>query len=216
VFAILTNLLGAEPEQQRRFFDALRPYYGRAGTGAEMMRRVESAFQDGRPLADAALDLATFGTPVRYGWDSGGYSKLLHFVYHRCHPACEPHLAIFPFQLDDVLTGAGGDYIQQIGIAGTNFTPSPLALWRTWRTELRLNTLLQPNLRRRDLASRLAVGMRIPSEGQALLVDYSQCSVRLARSIAGHAVYTLRELMLFHAEEIANRFYRDEVKMRSQ
>jgi hypothetical protein len=209
VFAILTNLLGAEPEARRKFFDAMRPYYGRRGPGAELMRRVETAFEeDGRPLADVQLDLVTLGTPVRYGWDSGGYSKLLHFVYHRCSPSCERHLASFPFQLDDLLTAAGGDYIQQIGIAGTNFTPNPV-VWRTWRTELRLNAILQPDLRRRDLAARLAVGMRIPSEGQSLLVDYSQGDLRLSRSIAGHAVYTLRELMHFHAEEVARRFYGD-------
>jgi hypothetical protein len=207
VFALLTNVLGATADAHRRFFDALRPYYRGGGPGAELLKRIETSFHsESRPLAATPLDLVTLGTPVRYGWDSCGYAKLLHFIYHRAQPACDPHVAPFPFQLDDVLTAAGGDYVQQIGIAGTNFTPHPLA-WRTWRCELRLNAILQPNLRRRDLASRLAVGMRIPSEGQSLLVDYAPGDLRLASSIAGHAVYTRREYMLFHAEEIARRFY---------
>jgi hypothetical protein len=207
VFALLTNLLGAEVELRRRFFDALRIYYGPRGPGADLLRRIESAFQEEkRPLADMPLDFVTLGTPVRYGWDSGGYARLLHFIYHRCRPECEPHVALFPFQLDDILNTVGGDYVQQIGIAGTNFTPHLLA-WRTWRSELRLNALLQPELRSRDLASRLTVGMRIPSDGKSLLVDYAHGDASLARSIAGHAVYTRREFMLFHAEEIAKRLY---------
>ena len=28
----------------------------------------------------------TFGTPIRYGWDSGGYARLLHFIHHRPAP----------------------------------------------------------------------------------------------------------------------------------
>jgi hypothetical protein len=207
VFALLTNILGADPEPRRKFFDAIRLYYGRRGPGAELLQRIEKAFHNGeRPLANTQIDFVTFGAPVRYGWDAGGYAKLLHFIYHRCRPGCEPHVALFPFQLDDVLSAAGGDYIQQIGIAGTNFTPHLLA-WRTWRSELRLNALLQPDLRSRDLASRLTVGMRIPSDGQSLLVDYAPCDATLAKSVAGHAVYTRREFMLFHTEEIARRFY---------
>ena len=35
------------------------------------------------PLRQLALDLVTFGTPIRYGWDTAGYQHLLHFVNHR-------------------------------------------------------------------------------------------------------------------------------------
>jgi hypothetical protein len=207
VFALLTNVLGAEPEARQGFFQVMRNYYGSRGPSAELLAQIQGAFEDGRrPLEKIALDLVTLGTPVRYGWDSDGYSRLLHFIYHRVRPACEPHVAALPSQLDDILCAAGGDYIQQIGIAGTNFTPHPLA-WRTWRSEMALNAILQPDLGLRDLASRLTIGMRIPSEGQSLLVNYAGEDPSLASSIAGHAVYTRREFMLFHAEEIARRFY---------
>jgi hypothetical protein len=207
VFALITNILGADEEARQKFFHAVRPYYASRGPGGDLLQRIEAVFQaDSRPLRDVALDLVTLGTPIRYGWDSSGYAKLLHFVYHRpCCPRGE-HLAAFPFGAEDLLAAAGGDYIQQIGIAGTNFAPHPLA-WRTWRAEVNLNRLLQPDLRRRDLAMRLALGMRIPHEGQTLLVDYGDQGTNLARHIAGHAVYTLRDQMLFHAEEIARRFY---------
>jgi hypothetical protein len=206
VFALLTNLLGADTEPRRWFFDAVRRYYHHR-LGAELLHRIESSFLgDARPLADTALDMVTLGTPVRYGWDTGGYAKLLHFIHHRSRPACAPHLATFPFSIDDMRTAAGGDYIQQIAIAGTNFAPHLFA-WRTWKAERNLNRLLQPGLRRRDLAARLSLGLRIPSEGQTLLVDYGPQGRNVVKHIAGHAVYTRREQMLFHAEEIARRFY---------
>lgn len=209
VFALLTNLLGADAEHRGRFFDAMRPFYGRGTAGDEMLRRIEHSFStQPRPLTDVSLDLVTFGTPIRYGWDASGYARLLHFIHHRAHPSRAEYLARFPIVLDDLLSMAGGDYIQQIGIAGTNFALHPFA-WRAWRAEASLNKLLQPGLRRRDLASRLAIGMRVPSEGQTLLVDYGQQGKNIARHVAGHAVYTRRELMLFHAEEIARRFYQD-------
>ncbi len=211
VFALLTNILGADPEPRRQFFQAIRPYYTGRGPSADLLRRVEALFEGGqRPLANTALDIVTLGTPIRYGWDTGGYAKLLHFIHHRCRPNCPKHRASFPFAPDDLLTAAWGDYIQQIGIAGTNFAP-PFLAWRTWRAEMNLNRLLQPNLRRRDLAARLALGMRIPHEGQTLLVDYGPQGINFARHIAGHAVYTRREQMLFHSEEIARRFYGCEV-----
>ncbi len=207
VFALISNILGAEPEARRAFFDAVRPYYGGYRANSALLERVEAFWnQEPHPLEDVALDLVTMGTPIRYGWDTGGYAKLLHFIYHRPCSEETTYRAVFPFAVEDVIAAAGGDYVQQIGIAGTNFAPHPLA-WRTWRAELALNRLLQPDLRRRDLAARLAMGMRIPREGQTLLVDYGPQGLNFARHIAGHAVYTQREFMMFHAEEIARRFY---------
>lgn len=214
VFALLTNILGADRECRQQFFDAVAPFY-RRGPGRELLDRVMALFENCGPEPERpgclpqggpALDIVTLGTPVRYGWDAGGYAKLLHFIYHRRSERCAEYLAEFPFRLDDLLTAAGGDYIQQIGVAGTNFAPHFFA-WGAWRAELQLGRLLQPGLRRRDLATRLALGMRIPHEGQTLLVDYGPQGLNFARHIAGHAVYTRREQMLFHAEEVARRFY---------
>ncbi len=149
----------------------------------------------------------TFGTPVRYGWDSSGYSRLLHFIYHRPVDGLPNYRAPFPPKLERVLTAADGDYVQQFGIAGTNLVPSPFT-WRSWLADSRLNELLQPGLRRTDLVERLQAGVRVPAEGSTLLVDYGPPAGNIGRHVAGHAVYTRLEWLLFHAEEVARRFYR--------
>src|SRR5207237_3861948 len=100
----------------------------------------------------------------------------------------------------------GGDYVQQIGIAGTNVAPSIFA-WRAWTADRRLNALLQPHLLARDLLARLMQGKRVPDEGSTLFVDYGPPSGGLLQHMAGHAVYTRQDWMLFHAEQVVKRLY---------
>ena len=116
------------------------------------------------------------------------------------------HLAPFPPTIDRLWTAADGDYVQQIGIAGTNFAPN-LFEWRVLLADFRLSQLLQPGLRKRDLLDRLKIGARVPDEGTTLLVDYGPGLGGLSKHAAGHAVYTRAEWLLFHAEEVARRFY---------
>lgn len=40
-----------------------------------------------------------------------------------------------------------------------------------------------------------------------MLVDYGPPEGNIAQHLAGHAVYTRKRWMLFHAEEVARRFY---------
>jgi hypothetical protein len=49
--------------------------------------------------------------------------------------------------------------------------------------------------------------MRVPTEGTTLLVDYGPPRCNVVQHLAGHAVYTRPEWMLFHAEETARRLY---------
>jgi len=105
-----------------------------------------------------------------------------------------------------VLTAADGDYVQQLGIAGTNVMPSPFA-WRSWLADRRLNRLLQANLRRLELGKWFEAGTRVPAEGTTLLVDYGPGEGNIGRHLGGHAVYTCPEWLLFHAEEVARCFY---------
>ena len=74
--------------------------------------------------------------------------------------------------------------------------------WRSWLADRRLHKLLQPGIRVRDLYDRLKLGMRVPAEGMTLLVDYGPQPGNLAQHIAGHAVYTEPDWLLFHAEQI--------------
>jgi hypothetical protein len=210
VFALATNLLAASPEHVERFFAAAEVYYRWPLFGwidIPVWQRVRQLLlQRPGPLDNIRLDIATFGTPIRYGWDSDGYEQLLHFVHRRQRRGAAAARAEFPPKPNDVLTAADGDYVQQLGIAGTNVMPSVLA-WRAWIADRRLNDLLQGDLPEKGVLERLACGAIVPDEGTTLLVDYGPARGRISDHHAGHAVYTRPEWLLFHAEEIARQFY---------
>ncbi len=85
------------------------------------------------------LDVVTLGTPVRYGWDADGYGNLLHFIHHRPVDGLPDDRAPFLPSAEDILQVKQGDCVQQLGIAGTNFTP-PAWAWRAWLADTRLGT----------------------------------------------------------------------------
>ena len=210
VFALITNLLGADDRTRNRFFGAARSYYHPRRSkvvDVPAWQRVQRLLADGvQPLADVTLDIVTFGTPVRYGWDTSGYAKLLHFVNHRPDGNRPAYQACFPPRLEDVWRAAGGDYVQQMAIAGTNIQP-PWFMWSSRLANRRLSRLVQGNVRKRDLLERLTAGVRVADEGTTLLVDYGLPEGRVGQHVAGHAVYTRPEWMLCHVEEVARRFY---------
>lgn len=73
--------------------------------------------------------------------------------------------------------------------------------------DVRLGRLLQPRIRKRKLFERLKSDTRTHDEGTNLLVDYGLPTGHIGQHIAGHAVYTRQDWLLFHAEEVARRFY---------
>ncbi|NLF72524.1 MAG: hypothetical protein GX575_26110 [Candidatus Anammoximicrobium sp.] len=208
VLALVSNLLTANDAERESFFAAARTFYQRRWGN----RIAQPAWQRVRESLDSPsvcrswpqLDMVTFGTPIRYGWDTQGYAKLLHFVYHRPRPGVPEHLTSLPRTVADVLHTADGDYVHQFGIAGSDLPPVCSGL-RSWLANRRLGRLLQPGLRRRDLLKRLRVGQRIPQEGETLLVEYPDGPA--TRQLAGHAVYTRQFWLPFHALEVARRFY---------
>ncbi|MGE3316208.1 MAG: hypothetical protein AB7O26_13915 [Planctomycetaceae bacterium] len=206
VFALLTNLIAGDPESVREFFDAARPFYWRLfGRGVDLpvwesMRTLLE--RDPRPLAERKIDVVTFGTPIRYGWETEGYSSLLHIVNHKPRDGRPVHVAAFPPTVATIQHAADGDFVHQFGIAGTNVAPGIVA-WRAFRADRALNQLLQPDLRARDIQKRLKLGMRVQSEGKTLLVDYGPAAGGPSQHHAGHAIYTDTSRMLFHAEQIA-------------
>lgn len=208
VFAIATNLLAAQAAQRESFFAAGHCYYRQRWFGGlskpvwDRVRQLLELPRASRRLPQ--LDLVTFGTPIRYGWDTDGYAKLLHFIYHRPRSGVSEHRTALPRSVEDLLHATDGDYFQQWGIAGTNLTPAGFTL-RSWLADLRLARLLQPGVGRRDLLSRLKTGQRVPGEGETLLVEYPDSPA--ARQLAGHAIYTRLTWLPFHAMEVARRFY---------
>jgi hypothetical protein len=210
VLALLTNLLGRDTAAIRLFFRASRIHYrwpliGRWDLPA--WRRVyDLLFDEARTFDASRLDLVTMGTPVRYGWDTDGYGRLLHIIHHRPVPGLPPHGCRFPPTIEDIQSAANGDLIQLIGIAGTNLAP-PVWAWRTWLADIRLNYLLQRRVPRFKLLARWQLANRIHQDGTVLLVDYGPCEGHVGQHVAGHAVYTRRKWLLFHAEQIVQHLY---------
>jgi hypothetical protein len=217
VFALMSNLLAGARDKLAAFFAAAAIYYRWPLLGLidiPIWRSVSERLLAGDKLLDASmLDIVTFGTPIRYGWDTEGHGRLLHFVNHRPADGLPAYRAPFPPKLDNVLQALDGDYVQQFGIAGTNFMPSLFA-WRCWLADQRLNRLLQPK-QQTDMLERFRVGARVPEAGTTLLVDYGKQAGNLAQHFAGHAVYTRPEWLLFHAEEVVHRWYRHDQSHRN-
>jgi hypothetical protein len=151
----------------------------------------------------------TFGTPVRYGWDPSGIGKLLHVVNHR-NLRTDGKTWLSKMELPQVTMEMpiawGGDYVQELAVAGTDAMPSSelaraanKAVWE----------LVEPydGFERWVECARRAV--RCPSEGSCLLVDYKDCtgSTNARDHYYGHAVYTRMDAMLFNHTEIVGRLY---------
>ncbi|MBX3415261.1 MAG: hypothetical protein KF708_21430 [Pirellulales bacterium] len=215
VFAIVSQLLARDRQTVEAFFTAAKPFYRWPILGTIdlpqwervrqwLLRRYDHSPSEPPPFPQ--LDLVTFGTPIRYGWNESGYTQLMHVVHHRPQPGVPPYRTTFPPTLDEVLAAEQGDYVQQFGIAGTNLMPSLLA-WRTWWADWRLDRLLEGAVSPRDLIARLRSGRRVPDVGTTLLVNYGPMPGDITQHHAGHAIYTRREWLLFHAEEVAKVFY---------
>lgn len=211
VFALVTNLLAADKATRERFFSTTKRYGGRSGRiDFAAWQRVRKLLDEAESITDQLrLDIVTFGTPIRYGWDADGYDHLLHFVNHRPQDETPRYRAKFPQTLEELrraAQGEYGDYIQQTFIAGTSLAPGILSL-RASRSERQLRKLLQQGVRKSDLWHRLRCGPRVAADGTTLLVDYAHSDAEAATELAGHAVYTRVSWLPFHAQQIARRFY---------
>lgn len=209
VLALVTNLLAAEQAKRQEFFEAARVFYQpwlKNETDMPCWEQVEKLLKSDHPVRRLPLDVVTFGTPIRYGWESRGYHNLLHFVNHRPSESFPTHRTHFPLWPYQFLTAKHGDYIHQIGIAGTNMIPVPLAI-RTFLADRRLQTVLQNEVTWFRLLRRYALGQRIHHEGHTLLVDYDDRSWRFWHHLAGHAIYTRSSRLPFHVAEVGRRFY---------
>ncbi|MDG2380688.1 MAG: hypothetical protein P8N76_03365 [Pirellulaceae bacterium] len=205
VFALLTNLLGGDRACLRRFFAVGRSLLKRSASGVldyPVWKRVRrQVLADPSCLNRIELDIVTFGTPIRYGWETRGYQSLMNVIHHRSMEGVPEYLALFPTTLTDVIQARNGDYIQQLGVAGTNLTPY-LPAWRSWMAERRFRSLLEQGIRRRDTLDRLRIGQRVPAEGTTILVEYPNDPNRLSEQLFGHAVYTRSDWLAFHAQQL--------------
>lgn len=168
--------------------------------------------EDGDALMEALavlrrrrVDVVTMGTPVRYGWTEAAGPQLLHLVNHRGEGPTVPDL---PRGLQRMLTTADGDYIQLLGIAGSDL---PSADPGTRALEDLLDEPLGPGWAPRAWLEGVRHGRRVPEGGFTWLVDYGDASesgrANLIQTGLGHAIYTRRTTMAFWLERAAERFY---------
>jgi hypothetical protein len=210
MFALVSHLLGGDSDTRHAFFHAARSFYRRwigSGIDAPGWQRVEELLADNsHPLRRLRLDLVTFGTPIRYGWETGGFARLLHFVNHSPAPGLPEYQASYPLEARRILTAADGDYVQHLGIAGTGLPINPLAV-RTMVANWRLRNLLQRGLRHGWLHARLRCGVRVPHEGSTLLVAYNDPETNPFCHLLGHAAYTRSRWLPLHCRLVAEHFY---------
>jgi hypothetical protein len=207
VLALVSNLLAqADPPGRQGFFQVLKS--GMSDQALENIQRAEVLVQTGRVLNGAALDAVTFGTPVRYGWDPSGLGKLLHVVNHR-PMRVDGKRWLAKMELPQITMEMpiawGGDYVQQLAVAGSDAVPTSAqaqavnkALWE----------LLEPfeGFERWLECARKSV--RCQNDGHCLLVDYKDAGSSDPRDhIYGHGAYTRMNAMLFNLDTIQRTFY---------
>lgn len=225
VFALLTNLLANDRDSVAAFFEAAGTLGENRISWAQARERLLAA-PSPHPLAKA-LCVVTFGSPLRYGWDTDGYSKLLHIVHHRPEanlPTFQAKPAL-PQTVDEIVGAKYGDWIQSFGLAGTDLIPLDRERREVHRS---LKVLLETGLNQPDhndqktvldhlpdsvqqrvrgrlsdllvLLQRWRCGPRVAADGDAAwLFDYGEEET----AKFGHGVYTKRTWLPFHASRIA-------------
>lgn len=212
VVALASNLLCPSPITGRPKLFAILSAYAEQTQQPDLTAAINrlGTLRAAEPLLNGiALDVVTFGTPVRYGWDPSGLGKLLHIVNHRSLRT-DGKTWLAKMELPQITMEMpiawGGDYVQELAVAGSDAMPSTeqakAANKSVWE-------LLEPydGFERWLECARRAV--RFPSEGRCLLVDYkdSTGSTNPRDHYYGHAAYTRRPAMLFNLQQIVRTFY---------
>lgn len=191
VVAMLSQLLAASDSARNQFY-----------ASAVKDASIRTIHFNSLPI----LDVASFGTPLRYRWDTRICHRLLHFVHHRPRIDRQPTAAEFPSSPVAVLQAVAGDYVQHLAIAGTDFVPLSQG-YVEWAKDRRLRAMFESEMRSRDLVERMKRGRRVSCDGTTLLVDYPADDSGWNRKLLGHGIYTSRQWLPFHLREITSRFY---------
>ncbi len=203
VLALLTNLLAENRGGVAEFVAAIDGYAHKID---KRWPDIKSLVQSpARPLKKNPLDLVTLGMPIRYGFESTGYERLMHFVNHRPRHRLPEYRVARAGSLRALFPSLHCDFVQQLGVAGSN-SPNPFD-GTMWTADRRLAKLLEPGFSCWSLSRQIRKGMLVPEEGQTLLVDYEQSAFQWLRHMWGHLIYTRSHRMLFHIEQIVRCFY---------
>ncbi len=212
VLALVSNLLCvASASSRTRLFDLLSAFASQVNRPdiTTTIQRIAPLLSNGILLNGAALDIVTFGMPVRYGWDPSGLGKLLHIVNHR-NLRTDGKTWLSKMELPQITMEMpiawGGDYVQEMAVAGSDAVPATDAAKTANKAVWELVEPFDGFERWLECARR---AVRIPSEGLGILADYkdSTGSTNVRDHYFGHAVYTRLNMMLFNTTEIVRTFY---------
>jgi len=212
VLALASNLLCPSPiTGQRKLFELLTSYAQQTQDShlLTVIQRIEPLLASNTLLKGVMLDVVTFGTPVRYGWDPSGLGKLLHIINHR-NLRTDGKIWLSKMELPQITMEMpiawGGDYVQELAVACSDAVPTTEAAKAANKA---LWELVEPfdGFERWLECVRRAV--RIPSEGLGILADYkdSTGSTNVRDHYYGHAAYSRLNAMLFNTTEIVQALY---------
>ncbi len=231
IASLVTNLIGAEPWCRDAFLELVEPLFPPSNNPKTepkeptALTQVRDGFSNGK-VQKLELDIVNFGTPVSYGWDSGGYRKLMHVVNHRpsefhprwlCPPVKVAGRWLFSKAGEEAsATDSGssnegqgsGDMIQILGIAGSEFLPWLLDQG-TRDCEAALQKFIAPGHERNDYIRHASIGVRVANEGVSVLVDYDNTK-GLAAATMGHSIYTRTAWLAFHCDLVRETLYSSE------
>jgi hypothetical protein len=212
VIALLSNVMtSGESEVRGRVFEILASYWQTCPSETRSVDQLEQLYRlttDRKVLEGASVDVVTLGTPVRYGWNTEGIGHLLHIVNHR-EIRTDNKRWLAKMELPQIAWEmpyqTGGDYVQQLAVAGTDALPDgPEAA----QANVDFRDIFEPydGFERWLECTRRTT--RCANDGQCLLVEYGVHAEESPRQhLYGHACYTRSSAMLFMATEIAEAFY---------
>jgi hypothetical protein len=211
VLALASNLLCPSQITGRPKLLGLLTAYAEQSNQHDLVatiKRIEPLLGAASLLNGATVDIVTFGTAVRYGWDPSGIGKLLHIVNHRnLRTDGKTWLAKMelPQLTMEMPIAWGGDYVQELAVAGSDAMP---ATGQAKAANKAIWEMVEPydGFERWLECARRAV--RFPSEGRCLLVDYkdSTGSTNPRDHYYGHAAYTRRDAILFNTEQFVRLY----------
>ena len=212
LLSLISNLINPEESLNRQIlFQVLANHHERTRDPEVTSDRLENVYHmvtEPSFLGGTTLDIVTYGTPIRGGWDTTGIGHLLHFVNHRpLRGDGKPWLAKMelPQIAWEIPMISGGDYVQQLSVAG-----SDCALDST-QDELvnqELREILEPYDGFERWLECVRRGTRCQNDGKCLLVDYQVNAEGSPRShLFGHGCYSQKRSMLFNTSQIVEHLY---------
>ena len=215
ILALVSNLISqGEGSNQQAMFQILAKHYESLQLGSDSIDRLDRLYRSitTHPFLNGiGLDIVTLGTSVRYGWDTSQLGHLLHIVNHRPIRGdgkrwlAKMELPQIAWEIPMVV---GGDYVQQLAVAGTDSVPISA---EEQLVNKELGGILEPYdgfERWLECARR---GTRCANDGRCVLVDYQvQSEDRPSTDhLYGHGCYTRKNAMLFTTLQIVKAFYPD-------